>query len=583
MRLPALLTLLFVARGVVLLCVIPPFEGWDEYQHVAYIVHLLERGERPVPGRADVPESLLRELARFPAPAAAVEQLSVVGVVGYDAFWRHGSPPTYRRPQGPIPLYQAQHTSLYYRLVAPVFAAAGGVSNLGASVAAARAVNLLLAAIAVWIALRGLMRLSPNPRLAALAGLLFVLNPLFGVNAARVSNDALAILFATLAIVWILGFDPSSVLSGRRSRANGASREPSLSEIGCEGRETSRRSLSDAVRISRSTPALKAALIGLMAGLAIVTKAVHLPLIPFAVIVLVTQCRRAGLTWPRVAALNGLFAAGLLCAAAPTLWFNLRHVGSLTTIRDLRVNEPAGDGQRGLLEAAGEVNWLNASWRLWMHGSLWSGGWSYVPMPGWLRSAHEIVIVAAVAGFAARRWRGAARRRDGGGLPERALAESGVGGIHAGWLVLLLACYHAAMVYHVVLLKSAFGLAMTNFWYAAVTLPWMALLLCKGASGWPATWMRAAVVCAWGTVYVAGFGVGVFGRMVATYSDAPLGLEALRRLAKLQPAILGSTTLLVAGGAFVVVLACAIRGARSVTDIRAAQRGQAGSACPELK
>lgn len=559
MRLPALMTLLFLARGVVLLCVIPPFEGWDEYQHVAYIVHLLERGERPVPGRADVPESLLRALVRFPAPAAAVEQLGEVGVVGYDAFWRCESPPTYRSPSRPIPLYQAQHASLYYRLVAPVFAAAGGVANLSASVAAVRLVNLLFATAAVWIALHGLKRLSPNPNVAALAGLLFVLNPLFGVNAARVSNDALAILFATVAIVRLLAFDPLRLRPGPEACATGVRRDHEPAINGHEIRRSPRRSLTVVVRIMPAGPAVTAGVIGLLAGLAIVTKAVHLPLIPFAAIVLVTRCRRTTFAWRRAAASNGLFVAGLLCAAAPTLWFNLRHVGSLTTIRDLRVNEPAGDGQSGLLEAAGDVNWLNASWRLWMHGSQWSGGWSYVQMPGWLRTAHEAVIVAAAAGFVARRWRGREGRRDFGEQTAPARAESGAAGVHAGWLVLLLACYHAALAYHVVLLKAAFGLAMTNFWYAAVTLPWFALLLCRGAFGWPAGWMRAAVVGAWGAVCLAALGVGVLGLMAPTYSDTSLRLDVLRRLASLQPAILGSTTFVAAGGAFVALLVLSLR------------------------
>jgi hypothetical protein len=35
-----LLIAAFLARAPLYLCVFPPFEGWDEYQHLAYIVHL---------------------------------------------------------------------------------------------------------------------------------------------------------------------------------------------------------------------------------------------------------------------------------------------------------------------------------------------------------------------------------------------------------------------------------------------------------------------------------------------------------------------------------------------------------------
>ena len=43
-----LLVSLFLVRGMWLLCVIPPLEQWDEYQHVAYFQHLVEHGEAPV-------------------------------------------------------------------------------------------------------------------------------------------------------------------------------------------------------------------------------------------------------------------------------------------------------------------------------------------------------------------------------------------------------------------------------------------------------------------------------------------------------------------------------------------------------
>ncbi len=38
-----LLTALVLARGVMLMCVLPPLEGWDEYQHVAYVHSMRDR------------------------------------------------------------------------------------------------------------------------------------------------------------------------------------------------------------------------------------------------------------------------------------------------------------------------------------------------------------------------------------------------------------------------------------------------------------------------------------------------------------------------------------------------------------
>src|SRR5216684_8021753 len=58
------LTLLIVARGVFVLCVLPPFEGWDEYQHIAYIVYIKEQREIPRFGHSTVPRSMNEMLQR---------------------------------------------------------------------------------------------------------------------------------------------------------------------------------------------------------------------------------------------------------------------------------------------------------------------------------------------------------------------------------------------------------------------------------------------------------------------------------------------------------------------------------------
>ena len=45
-----ILTGLVLCRGLVLLCVMPPFEAWDEYQHVGYLAYLAETGRAPRSG-----------------------------------------------------------------------------------------------------------------------------------------------------------------------------------------------------------------------------------------------------------------------------------------------------------------------------------------------------------------------------------------------------------------------------------------------------------------------------------------------------------------------------------------------------
>ena len=53
-RVRVLLVALVVCRGVVVLSILPPFEGWDEYQHVAYVEHMRRTGRAPVAGQTTV-------------------------------------------------------------------------------------------------------------------------------------------------------------------------------------------------------------------------------------------------------------------------------------------------------------------------------------------------------------------------------------------------------------------------------------------------------------------------------------------------------------------------------------------------
>ena len=60
--LAGLLITAFLARGPLYLSVFPPFEGWDEYQHLAYIAHLDETGSIPVAEESTRVSTTLRPL-----------------------------------------------------------------------------------------------------------------------------------------------------------------------------------------------------------------------------------------------------------------------------------------------------------------------------------------------------------------------------------------------------------------------------------------------------------------------------------------------------------------------------------------
>ena len=76
-----LLIAAFLARGPLYLSVFPPFEGWDEYQHLAYIVHLDEAGTIPAVTKDRVSLALRPLVIAMPHSASGAEQVRGVGRV----------------------------------------------------------------------------------------------------------------------------------------------------------------------------------------------------------------------------------------------------------------------------------------------------------------------------------------------------------------------------------------------------------------------------------------------------------------------------------------------------------------------
>ena len=59
-RFVSLLLLIFFLKAAIYLSIFPPFEGWDEYQHLAYIYHLQDNDSLPV-----LRESFVSDRLRF--------------------------------------------------------------------------------------------------------------------------------------------------------------------------------------------------------------------------------------------------------------------------------------------------------------------------------------------------------------------------------------------------------------------------------------------------------------------------------------------------------------------------------------
>jgi len=525
-RLRLLLLGLVLCRGLVLLCALPPFEGWDEYQHVGYVQHVGETGRSAVLGETKVPASLLLALPEFPQSKHALDQVGRFGAVGYATYWAEaerrrgpGSPgssrPIGREAPADLGLYQAQHGSLYYRIAAPIYAAAGGVGDLRSSVGSLRFLNLLLIAAAAWIAIETVGRIIPDARFAALVGLLIATQPLFLINGARVANDALGVLLATAAISLGLTLD---------------------------GRHFLPRCLA----------------LGLLTGLAILAKAVNFGLVPFVAACWLIAVIRVRAPRGRAIVAAGLIALGAVAVAGPELHANLSRYGALTPMVEAMENRAAGRTASDLFRTALGIDWRAKLEGIWLHDNLFKGGWSFLdPKPRLLMRYHHLGL-ACLLGWA---WLVHPRTR-----PETPVFRSWT--VPVACLVLCLS-YSATLAYHMIQTKLARGVPMTNTWYAAATLPWFLALVGGGGLAWPLGRFRPILPALLAATFVSTEWTVLWGRMIPVYAGGAGGREALRRLAFLQPAPFGTATLLaaMAGEVILIVLAVILWG-RSAIDRR---------------
>lgn len=477
--------MLFIARGVFLLCVLPPLEGWDEYQHVAYIAYLDENGEPPVlSDECTVPRSMYPALVALPHAGFGIEQLGRIGARDYEDFWSADLKPQVRPDAPDIPLYQAQHAPLYYRLALPVYRASGRAGDLLSVISSLRLVNLLLGAVSLAVALAAIGFVVRDGRPRFVIGILVALQPMFLLNSARVANDALGVLLGTLAIAWLLLMSKRNILF---AAAGG----------------------------------------GLLVGAAILAKSVNIALIPFALFVLVRPVWNGG----RQATLSALGIAGFALAAGLVTFnhfeANLNRFGMLTPMQEAVSNRAAGLTANGFVQSAMKVDWLEEAWRLLSRKTLWVGGWSMIPPPRLLVKLHQGVILAAMIGawFAL----SASRRR------ERRIIDP------AGSLPVIILCLGigAGLCYHGIHSQIAWGRVATNSWYAAIAFPWMLVLVVQGLNLLPGKRAGMTLGVALAAVYALTELTGVLFLMAPIYAASTEPSIIWQRLSIMHPAYLG--------------------------------------------
>jgi hypothetical protein len=494
-RFCALLGIFIITRGILYMCILPPFEGWDEYQHIAYIQYLIEENKPPVMDRAWVSRKLLARLTTYPQPRYMVDQTVATGARDYASFFNSASEIVHHRHHPDIPLYQAQHGSLYYQLVRPLFILSGGINDLSQSTAVLRFVNLMFAAFALMACFWFIRRVTDDSARAALLMIVLASQPLYLMNACRVANDALAVALGTPVII-----------------------------IALEKNWYDRK--------------LLILLISIFLGLGIWVKMTNLPLGLFVLLTLILGLLKKAISLKRLLAVGWAVVLISMVTSSPNIIFNLRQYGTILPMKEVMLNQTKAKGVSEAAAAISELNILKKLRKIWTRHSTWTGGWSYLSVKNAAQFAKYLLYVA-MAGWLLHLFRSVRR-------PLLFPVD-----VSIKFTVLVL-CISAALGWKIIQSYLAWGIADTNAWYACVALPFFISLAFEGADRWS---RRGATIFGWLMVITYLFAeiFGAFTHMLPTYSGGASGLEAIRRIALFHPGWLGLETIIVTSILFIVL------------------------------
>jgi hypothetical protein len=474
------LIIAFLARAPLYLSVLPPFEGWDEYQHLAYIVHLDESGTIPVfDERLRVPLSLRPVLVAEPQSPAGAEQLREWGAVSYDEYWNKPRPALIEPPPSSPRLYQAQQPPLAYMLALPVWRALK-TSPL-AAIAAIRSLNVLLVAAALTLFAAALARLVPPfaPRVAVFA--LVCLHPLFFQNVARVANDGLAVATGLAGISLL-------VLADRRTLLT--------------------RTLLAAACLAAS----------------VWSKQTSLTLIPALIVGPLATGWVHGIPSRQCLRVTALAGVAFAVLVAPLWMWSFQHYGTLLTTQDSVELAARGSTVATLATTLVTMAWRPVVEFLFVPGRPWVGGWSFVPMHETLGALYggywTAMLAGAVAGGIVSIWQ----------RPRTIPGDLAV-------CAAVVAFTAAGMTYHAVLSHAAFGRTMTTPWYFMTALPFLFVLVVRGLAAMSAR-VSVGVAAALAILLVLIELHGTWMTMPAFYtSTSRVGLQ-WSRLTSMHPGIL---------------------------------------------
>ncbi len=492
-----LLTAIFLLKGIVYLSVIPPFEGWDEFQHLAYIVHLDEHGEQPILNKAKVSRELLKQIAAFPASQAMLQETRDIGNVDYKTFYAPAfSANGYNENHADINLYQSQHGSLYYWLMLPVinlFDREAGILN---TIFVLRLINILFATASMAILMHLIGRIVAQKTHGALLAILLISQPLLLINSCRVANDSLAIFIGTVVIA-----------------------------IGLRA-DLRKRIVSSVVA-------------GTLIGLSCWAKSTSTILFPFWVCCLLVSFFRKEISFPKMLVLLAISNSIAIVVLSEYFIFNIDNYGMLFVMQEAIVNNHQNKSFFDIIRLVFDVPVANYILSVWFKRSIWIGGWSFLKV-SYISNTHAAIITFSLLGWVYNYYR-----------------KSTAKGIISfeNSLLCFSTCFFTslALSWHYLQSSSAWGQAYTCPWYMSLSLPFFLIFIYDSASRWSAK--TACIVGALLTaVYIYADVMGSL-TMLSFYSGgAKIGGEALSRIAVVHPTWLGTPTLLVAALTFTGLL-----------------------------
>jgi hypothetical protein len=491
-RIFIILLILFVAgRGIILLCVLPPFEGWDEYQHIAYIQYLIENNKTPVLNESFVPRSLISQVIKYPQPKDMADQLKSAGALDYQEFYRNTEPPKYTSNHDDIPLYQAQHGAFYYSVVKPLYMLTGGLNNLIQSVYTLRILNLVFILIALTACFIFLGKIV-NVDKTSLLLILFLVSsqPLYLINAVRVSNDAIAILLGTFVIIWALqpNFQNNKYLT---------------------------------------------VLIGILLGFGIWAKANNLSLLLFVFLSLSLNVYIKKTNFREALTTFGIVLTTAVVVSFPNTFYNLMQYNSIAPMQEAIINQNNSKSFFELMAIILQVNLPIALLQLWLRYSTWIGGWSFLLIP---KGNNIIAVILSIALLG---WLKILMSRS-----KWQLNSSKSNFYLMLRCLFLVISVSIGLTWHMVQSYSVWGRITTNPWYASMAFPFALLLVYLSARVY-----SRIVGIIFGVVvsflYLTIEWIGVFYKMIPTYSGGVSGIKALQRISEFHPPWLNTTTLFI--------------------------------------